>query len=88
MPLNPSAVLSSKAKLKYSWYLYSFFRIFFGGLVCVGRSFVNVAHFVFLRDVWIRTQRAAIASRRATNLATHLYSYKVSGWNPALESKR
>ncbi len=25
----------------------------------------------FLRDVWIRTQRAAIASRRATNLATH-----------------
>jgi hypothetical protein len=31
-----------------------------------------VAHFVFLRDVWIRTQKAAVASRRATtNLATH-----------------
>jgi hypothetical protein len=29
-------------------------------------------HFVFLRDFWIRTQRAAVASRRATNLATHL----------------
>jgi hypothetical protein len=28
--------------------------------------------FVFLRDVWIRTQSAAVASRRATNLATHL----------------
>ncbi len=29
--------------------------------------------FVFLRDVWIRTQRAVVASRRATiNLATHL----------------
>jgi hypothetical protein len=25
-----------------------------------------------LRDVWIRTQRAGVASRRATNLATHL----------------
>jgi hypothetical protein len=40
-------------------------------------------HFVFLRDVWIRTQSAAVASRRATNsmlsqpspyLATHLPS--------------
>ncbi len=31
----------------------------------------NVAHYVFLRDVWIRPQRAAVASRRATNLATH-----------------
>ncbi len=40
--------------------------------VCRGHSFVYVAHFVFLRDVWIRTQRAAAASRRATNLATHL----------------
>jgi hypothetical protein len=24
-----------------------------------------------LRDVWIRTQSAAVASRRATNLTTH-----------------
>jgi hypothetical protein len=37
----------------------------------VGHSFTYVAYFVFLRDVWIRTQRAAVASRRATNLATH-----------------
>jgi hypothetical protein len=29
------------------------------------------AHLVFLRDVWIGTQRAAVASRRATSLATH-----------------
>ncbi len=34
-----------------------------------------VAYFVFLRDVWIRTQRAAVASRRATNLDTHLSWY-------------
>jgi hypothetical protein len=27
-------------------------------------SFAYVAHFVFLRDVWIRTQRAAVAIRR------------------------
>ncbi len=26
----------------------------------------------FLRDVWIRTQRAAVASRRANNLATYI----------------
>ncbi len=42
---------------------------FFGGRECVGHSFAYVAHFVFLRDVWIRAQRAAVAS---TNLATHI----------------
>jgi hypothetical protein len=42
------------------------FFIFFGGLECVGHSFAYVTHFVLLRDVWNRTQRAAIASRRAT----------------------
>jgi hypothetical protein len=31
---------------------------FFCGLECVGHSFADVAHFVFLRDVYIRTQRA------------------------------
>jgi hypothetical protein len=51
--------------------LYSFVY-FFGGLEWSGHSFANVAHFVFLRDVWIRTQRAAVASRRAINLGTHL----------------
>ncbi len=35
-------------------------------------SFAYVSHFVFLRDVWIRTQRASVASRRATNLASLL----------------
>ncbi len=48
------------------------FSPFFGGLECVGTSFAYEAQFVFLRDVWIRSQRAAVASRRATNLATHL----------------
>ncbi len=36
------------------------------------QHFYFVAIFVFLRDVWIRTQKAAVASRRANNLATHL----------------
>ncbi len=31
-----------------------------------------VARFVILRDVWIRTQRATVASRCANNLATHI----------------
>jgi hypothetical protein len=45
---------------------------FLGGLECVGHSFAYVAYFVFLRDAWIRTQRAAEGNSRATNLATHL----------------
>ncbi len=47
-----------------------FFVDFSGGLGCVGHSFAYVAHFEFLGDVWIQTQRAAVASRCATNL-TH-----------------
>ncbi len=42
---------------------------FFGRLECVGHSFAYVVHFVFFRGAWIRTQRAAVASRRANNLA-------------------
>jgi hypothetical protein len=45
---------------------------FFGGQECTGHPFAYVAHLVFFRDVWIRTQKAAAASRRATNLTTHL----------------
>jgi hypothetical protein len=48
-----------------------FFVHFFGELECVGHSFAYVAHFVFLRDVWIRTQRAAVATH-LLNLASHL----------------
>ncbi len=46
-------------------------KVISGGLVCVGHSFAYVAHLWFFRDVWIRIQRAAVASRRATDLATH-----------------
>ncbi len=49
-------------------FLYIFWRV----RMREGYSFVYVAHFIFLRDVWIWTQRAAGASRRATNIATHL----------------
>ncbi len=48
------------------------FRYFFDGRECVGHSFANVTHFVFWRDVWNRSQRAAVASKRATNWATNL----------------
>ncbi len=48
-----------------------FLVYFFGGLECFCHSFAYVVHFVFLRDVWFRTQRAAVASRRAINLATY-----------------
>jgi len=49
-----------------------FCTIFGRAIACVGHSFADVAHFVFLRHIWIRTQRAASASRCATNLAIHL----------------
>jgi hypothetical protein len=42
------------------------------GLGRVGHSFGHVVYFVFLRDVWIRTQRAAVASRRATNMVGYV----------------
>jgi hypothetical protein len=35
-------------------------------------SFAYVAHLGFLKAFWIGTQRAAVARRRATNLATPL----------------
>jgi hypothetical protein len=51
----------------------NFYFLFFAELECVGHSFAYVAHFVFLRDVWTRTQRAAVASwRTKTYLVTHL----------------
>ncbi len=53
------------------WF-YKHICIFFGGLEWIVHSFAYVANFVFLRDVWIRTQSASVASRRATNLANHL----------------
>ncbi len=52
-----------------------FFMYIFWRPVSVGHSFnLLVTHFVFLRDVWIRTQRAAVANRSATNFATHLFT--------------
>jgi hypothetical protein len=53
-----------------------------GGLECVDHSAASVAPFLFLKEFWIRTQRAAVASRHATNLATHLpflYFFTFSG---------
>ncbi len=51
----------------HTYYIY-----FFGGLECVGHSLAYVAILqFFFRDVWIRTQRAAVASMHATHLATH-----------------
>jgi hypothetical protein len=42
-----------------------FIYLFFVALERVGHSFAYVSHFVFLRDVWIRTQRAVVASMGA-----------------------
>jgi hypothetical protein len=47
------------------------FYFIFWRAECVGHSFAYVTNFVFLRDVWIRTQRAGVARCCATKLATH-----------------
>ncbi len=65
--LTPSKMDQNPKHCQKLLYLY-----IFGGLECVGHSLRGtVAHFIFLKDVWIRFQRAAVASRRTTNLATH-----------------
>jgi hypothetical protein len=49
-------------------------KLFFG-IESVGHSFASVApHFIFLRDVWIRTQQAGACqlSHPSPFLATHL----------------
>ncbi len=56
----------------------SIFSIFFGGLECVGHSFAYVGHFDFLRDFWIRTQRAAVANRAGI--------FKLL-WSPGIDSR-
>jgi hypothetical protein len=60
----------SERKIILSLFCVSFLYIFIG-LQCVGHSFAYVTLSIFLRDVWIRTQRAAVESRRDNNLATH-----------------
>jgi hypothetical protein len=40
-----------------------------------------------LRDVWIRTQRAALAYRRATNLANHLDFLSIPDPDPTTARK-
>ncbi len=63
--------------------------IFLGRLECVGHSFTNVAHLWFLRDVWIRTQSAAGASGRTSNLVTHPTShYSLSQLSPYLANSQ
>jgi hypothetical protein len=72
-PIMPSSpALPCSALLSGIDTFFLLFLNFFGRLECVGHSFTYVAHFVFLRDVWILSQRAAVAGRRANNLATHL----------------
>ncbi len=48
---------------------FALFLYIFNRLECVGHSFAYVAHFVFLREVWIQTQRAAVASRLVYQLS-------------------
>ncbi len=69
--LEIDVLLNSPAGLPLEiWFYYSVFL--FGGQEVVCHSFSFFAHFVFLRVRCVRTQSAAVASRRATNLATHL----------------
>ncbi len=44
---------SASKKLTKNQNFTYFFVYFFGGLDCVSHSLAYIAHFVFLRDVWI-----------------------------------
>jgi hypothetical protein len=48
------------------------FLYFLAGWSVLATLFAYGARFVLWRDVWIRTQRAAVASRCDSILATHL----------------
>ncbi len=52
-----NVVMVGEVFTAYRALYYNIFFIFFGGLECVGHSFAFVPNFVFLRDVWIRTQK-------------------------------
>ncbi len=51
---------------------YIYFFLFLAGWSVLTTPLCPCRPFCSFRYVWIRTQRAAVASRRATNLATHL----------------
>ncbi len=55
-----------------------FLYILLAGLSVLATSLLMSPIFVVLRDVWIRTQSAAVASRRVTNLTTHLFKGSLS----------
>ncbi len=57
---------------KFSFFTLFFKIYFWRALVCWPTLGLCLPFFYFLRDVWIRIQSAAVASGRATNLATHL----------------
>jgi hypothetical protein len=56
-PPQPSIFTMSPIGFFSIFLLYIF--LIFGGLECVDHSFAYVAHFVFLRNVWIRTKRVS-----------------------------
>jgi hypothetical protein len=61
----------------------TFFVNFFGGLECVGHSFAYVAHYVFLRDVWIRTYVESCCGKQARyqlSFRTHLPKKQLSAF--------
>ena len=71
--LKPFSAYIFEGTLLKNLFLY-IFSFFFGGgrLECVGHSFVMLPILFLSIEVWIRTQRAAVKSRHATNLATRL----------------
>jgi hypothetical protein len=64
--------MTTEEEIRENSFIFLYTVYVFAGIECVGHSFAYVAHLVLLGDIWIRTQRAAVANRCATNLATHL----------------
>ncbi len=72
------AFVMGRHTLSYSWFFFCPF--FWRAKACWPLLCLYMAPiFVFLTNIWIRTQRAAVASRRATNfLASHLHFLTVA----------
>ncbi len=71
-------VTRNSSSIEQKWFLITkkeklnIYYIFWAAKSVLATPLLMSPIFVFFRDIWIRNQRAAVASSYATNLATHL----------------
>jgi hypothetical protein len=68
---STSSVLQGEEGPAHFFYNIFFLHFLYGLRLLTLKLLISPISY-FFRDVWIGTQRAAVASKRVTNLATHL----------------